>query len=259
MELTTLIVPIFFVLFVWWFSTGVILYLDQLPPRTFPTSMAGATAVGVGALMMLALSSHEATQTNAYVAFSAAILIWGWQEMAFLMGFITGSRRTACPPRATETQKFFYATEAILHHELALIATMLLLFAASWKQPNQIGAYTFFILWVMRLSAKLNLFFGVRNRYESFLPAHLAYLESYFGQRSLNLLFPVVVTAASVVAFMLWQHVFAADARAFERAGATLLATLLTLAVLEHWFLVIPLPVEKIWRWAIATAKRNAS
>ncbi len=252
MELTTLVFPAVFVLLVWWFSTGLILFLDQRPVKTYLTSMAGATALAIGALMMLALASHEATETNAYIGFTAALLVWGWQEMAFLMGFVTGTRRTLCPPQATETQKFLYATEAILFHELALIASMLVLFAASWKQPNQIGAYTFLILWVMRLSAKLNLFFGVRNRYESFLPPQLAYLESYFGKRSLNLLFPVVVTAASVAAYLLWQVALAQHASAFERTGYTLLATLLTLAVLEHWFLVLPVPVEKLWRWAMS-------
>jgi putative photosynthetic complex assembly protein 2 len=252
MDAPNLIIPVVFVFLVWWISTGVILYLDQLPPSTFFVSLSGATAVGVGALMMLALASHETTVVNAYIAFTAAILIWGWQEMAFLMGKITGTRRSACPRDATETQKFFYATEAILYHEIALIITLAVLFAASWKQPNQVGAYTFFILWVMRLSAKLNLFFGVRNRYESFLPPHLTYLESYFGRRSINLLFPVVVTAASVVAFLLWQSALATIATSYERVSLILLATLLTLAVLEHWFLVIPFSVEKMWKWALS-------
>jgi putative photosynthetic complex assembly protein 2 len=103
----------------------------------------------------------------------------------------------------------------------------------------------------MRLSAKLNLFFGVRNRYESFLPKKLAYLETYFGRRMINLLFPVVVTASSVAAFLLWQSALAPEQTPFHRASYSLLATLLSLAVLEHWFLVIPLKVEKMWQWAM--------
>jgi putative photosynthetic complex assembly protein 2 len=251
MDFSGILFPAVFVLLVWWVSTGVILYLDQLPSTTFSASLAATTAVGIGALMMLALSSHDATRANAYIAFTCALLVWGWQEMAFLMGYITGPRRTPCPVGATESKRFLYATEAILHHELTLLATVVVLFAATWRQPNQVGAYTFFILWVMRLSAKLNLFFGVRNRYESFLPAHLVYLKTYFGKRTLNWLFPVVVTAASVVAFLLWQSALSSHADAFQRSGKALLATLLSLAVLEHWFLVIPLPVEKIWNWAM--------
>ncbi len=251
MDPNSLIVPVVFVLLAWWFSTGIILYLDGLAAHTFPVSMAGATAVGIGALMLLALASHEATVANAYVGFACALAIWGWQEMAFLMGFITGSRRTPCPIGSSEASRFLFATEAIIYHELALIATLAVLFVASWNQPNQTGAYTFLVLWVMRLSAKLNLFFGVRNRYESFLPKKLQYLETYFGRRMINLLFPVVVTASSVVAFLLWQSALAPDQSLFHRAAQSLLATLLSLAVLEHWFLVVPLPVEKMWHWAM--------
>ena len=37
--------PILYALFVWWFSTGLILYLDRLPRHTFRWSMLGATAL----------------------------------------------------------------------------------------------------------------------------------------------------------------------------------------------------------------------
>jgi putative photosynthetic complex assembly protein 2 len=251
MNIPDFLYPATFVLLVWWFSTGAILYLDQLPRHTYPVSMSGATAVAVGALMLLAVGSHQTTLTSAYSAFTAAILLWGWHEMAFLMGFVTGSRKQACPPHASEWRRFLAATEAIIHHELALVATVVVLFAATWTQPNQLGAYTFFALWVMRLSAKLNLFFGVRNRYESFLPEQLAYMHTYFGKRTINWLFPVVVSAGTVAAFLLWQRALAPGADTFEHAAYTMLATLLSLAVLEHWFLVIPLNVERMWNWAM--------
>jgi hypothetical protein len=32
-------------------------------------------------------------------------------------------------------------------------------------------------------------------------------------------------------------------------AGFTILGTLMALAVLEHWFLVLPVPVAALWRW----------
>lgn len=240
-----------FTLLLWWFSTGLILYLDGLPRRTFARSLYGASAVAAAALIVLAITSRETSASSAYWGFTCAVLIWGWQEMAFLMGCVAGSRREACPARANEWERFQLATETILHHELALVVCLLLIYGATWQQPNQIGSETFLLLWVMRLSAKLNLFFGVRNQYTNFLPPHLRYLASYFGKRPLNLLFPVSVTAASIVAFVLWQIAVSAHASAFEIAGYSLLATLLSLAVLEHWFLVLPLPVESMWRWAL--------
>ena len=36
-------------------------------------------------------------------------------------------------------------------------------------------------------------------------------------------------------------------------------ATLLTLAVIEHWFLVLPVPAEAMWNWALGgRATKNA-
>ncbi|MFM7460418.1 MAG: DUF3623 family protein, partial [Burkholderiales bacterium] len=72
----------------------------------------------------------------------------------------------------------------------------------------------------------------------------------------INYLFPVVVTSSSVVSFLLWQATLTPGATPFENASYGLLATLLTLAVLEHWFLIIPLPVERVWNWAMRS--RNA-
>jgi putative photosynthetic complex assembly protein 2 len=31
----------------------------------------------------------------------------------------------------------------------------------------------------------------------------------------------------------------------------SLVGSLLALAVLEHWFLVLPLPSENLWKWAV--------
>jgi putative photosynthetic complex assembly protein 2 len=246
---------VLFTLFVWWFSTGLILFLDGLPRHTYRRSLAGATALAGAALVLIAGSSIEATAGNGYVAFAGSIVIWGWQELAFLMGYITGPRRSPCPPGSSEWQKFQFATETILHHEFALVACLLAIHAATWQQPNQVAVQTFLMLWVMRLSAKLNLFFGVRNQYAGFLPPHLSHLASYFGKRPLNLLFPVVVTPASVLAYVLWQSALSEHASPHAVVSMGLLATLLSLAVLEHWFLVLPLPVEGIWRWALGSRR----
>jgi putative photosynthetic complex assembly protein 2 len=59
------------------------------------------------------------------------------------------------------------------------------------------------------------------------------------------------------MAFLLWQTALAPTATPFEHVGYSLLATLLTLAVLEHWFLIIPLPVEKMWNWAMRSRDAN--
>jgi putative photosynthetic complex assembly protein 2 len=111
----------------------------------------------------------------------------------------------------------------------------------------------------MRQSAKLNLFLGVRNLSEEFLPEHLRYLESYFRKRPMNLLLPVSVTAATMLAALIWREALATHAKPFEIVGFTLVAMMLTLAILEHWFLVLPLPTTALWRWSLRSRKANRS
>ena len=67
----------------------------------------------------------------------------------------------------------------------------------------------------------------------------------------MNLLFPLSVTAGSLLAYALVDAARSAAAGSFEAIGATLLASLTILAVLEHWFLVLPLPVAALWRWGM--------
>lgn len=197
------------------------------------------------------VGSGDTSVAGAYTAFTCGLLVWAWVEMSFLMGFITGSRRSACPPDCSGRQRFVYAVQAILYHELAIIALLGVIVALTWNGPNQIGTWTFLTLWLMRLSTKLNLFFGVRNLSEEFLPEHLQYLKSFFTRKPMNLLFPLSVTAGTVIAVLLILRIAAPETTAFEAVGLTLITTLLVLAILEHWFLVLPLPFEALWRWGL--------
>ncbi len=249
--------PVLFVLLAWWFSTGAIFYLDGLPRRTFRYSMAGMTVVLVAALWGLSATAGDVSGSGAYIAFACALAVWGWQEMGFLMGFVTGPRRVRCPAGVGTAKRFSLAVETILFHELALAVSGLAVVAMTWGGDNQIGTWTFIALWTMRLSTKLNLFLGVPNLSEEVLPTHLAYLASYFAKRPMNLFFPVSVTLATTATGFAWGAVSALPGDAPELAGAVLIATILTLGVLEHWFLVVPLPVNAIWKWGLRSRAAN--
>jgi putative photosynthetic complex assembly protein 2 len=243
--------PVLFTLFIWWFSTGAILYLDGLPRWTFRWSLLGATVLLAVALLGLSKTSNDTSVAGAYVAFMCGVIAWGWVEVSFLLGLITGSRRRACPLGAMGWRRFVYALEAILHHELAIIVLATLLVSVTWGGSNQVGTWTFLVLWVMRQSAKLNLFLGVRNLNEQFLPDHLSYMQSYFRRRRMNILFPFSVTAATVLAVVIWERAWSPEVGATETIGLTFVGTLLTLAILEHWFLVLPVPAEALWSWGL--------
>jgi putative photosynthetic complex assembly protein 2 len=240
-------------LFVWWFSTGAVLYVIGLPPRTFRWSMAVATSVALLSLYGLWSSNSELTPSSAYAAFTFALLVWGWHEMSFLTGIVTGPRTTECPERQGDRAKLWPAVETVLYHEVAILLTALAIYSLVADGPNKTGLWTFVILWVMRLSAKFNVYLGVPNLTEEFLPAHLKYLKSYFCHRSMNLLFPLAITLSTVVTAMLVSAATAPGASDFEITRDTFLATLMGLAVLEHWFLVVPIPSASLWTWGLAS------
>lgn len=244
-----LALPALFALLAWWAGTGVILWLNRLPPWTRAWSMGGATLVALAALAGLRISSAVDTVPSAYCSFACAILVWAWQEIGFLLGYVTGPRRTPATPAITGWPRVSEAFRTVAHHELALLVLVAAVTIVSWGQPNPVGWWTIAVLWVMRQSAKLNLFLGVRNLYEEFLPVHLKYLHSYFRRQAMNPLFPLSVVLPMGVLVPMWTG--AAEApTAFSAAALSLVAALLTLAVAEHWFLVLPLPSHNLWRWA---------
>lgn len=240
-----------FALFAWWFGTGAILYVDRLPPRTFRWSFLSATLLVTVALHGLVRSSSDDSAFGAYLAFSCALVMWGWHELMFLMGWVTGPRKAACPPAARGWHRFWLATEVVLHHELALAATVGLVVALTWGGSNQVGTLTFVVLWVMRISAKLNIFLGVRNLTEDFIPHHLAYMKSYFRRAHINPLMPISLAGATGFTWLLVRSGIAEGASTHAVAGAALVATMLGLAGLEHLLLMVPVPDALLWKWAM--------
>ncbi|HEY8125521.1 MAG TPA: putative photosynthetic complex assembly protein PuhE [Methylocystis sp.] len=242
--------PILATLLLWWGSTGVLLYLDGLSRRSFLWSMAGATALFALALWGVVATRGETTASSAYYAFLCGLTAWAWQLVSYYMGFITGPCKTACPPHLQGWARFVEAVRTSLYHEVAIILCAIALVALTRNQPNQIGAWTFLILWWMHTSAKLNLYFGAPNLSEELLPEHLRYLATFMTRKPMNLFFPLSVTASTIVTVLIAQKAVAASTD-FELVGFTILATLMALAVAEHWFLVAPLRANALWSWGV--------
>lgn len=242
--------PILATVVAWWGATGVIAWLCNRPRDTYPTLLGGATAVLALSLYGLHVSRDDPTAGGALLAFASALGAWSWLEITFLTGAITGPRRTPCPHGCRGTDHFLHAVEAILWHELAIAAAAIVVVALTWDGANRIGTLAFLVLWGMRESAKLNLFFGVRNLGEAFLPERLRYLLSFFRRRQMNLLFPVSVTIGSWLAVEFAARALGAETE-FVATGHAMLATLCALAMLEHWLMVLPLPADALWRWSL--------
>ncbi len=242
--------PILFVLFVWWFSTGVVIYLNNRPSWTFPWSVSAATV-----LLALSLGSiHElrgsTTSAAAYWGFTYGLLAWAWTQLTFYTGVLTGPRQEPCHHDCGGVRHFWHAIETCLYHEIGAMLVGAAICAASLGGDNWCGAWTYAILWIMHSSAKINAVLGVRNLNEEFFPSHLKYLRSFLRERPINVLFPFSITGGSIAAVMIFQD-GAQAATPYAFTNAVFLGTMMALAVLEHWLLILPIPAATLWGWGL--------
>jgi putative photosynthetic complex assembly protein 2 len=235
--------------FCWWFGTGLILWLDRLPARTFRLSMAVWSVFGALSFWGVAVSMQSVSIFSAYLGFGSVIVMWGWHELAFLTGSITGPRRVDLEPGVVGIERFRQSLNVVLHHELALLANFGILWIMQVGQPNHVALCTFALLLFMRISAKLNLYFGVPQNGAQYLPPHLAYLASYFPIRAMTPWFVFSFGAAlGIWVWIVWQ---AQSGLVEVTTGWVLLASLLGLGILEHAMMMLPWPLERLWGWAI--------
>ncbi|MEM8774569.1 MAG: putative photosynthetic complex assembly protein PuhE [Pseudomonadota bacterium] len=245
-------------LFVWWFSTGAVLYVVR---RTEKSGVAGLVACTILGLVLLGfglwgfVASLPLTGVGAaYVAFLSAIAIWGWVELSFLTGTITGPNPHHCPDDLPGWERLVRAWGTIAYHEVLLT----MVFAAIWLYgagaENIVGVWTFTMLYLARISAKLNLFCGVPKINTEFLPEVLGHLPSHFKISKFNWLFPISITVLTCASALWIERVLIAES-AGEAVGYALLSAITALALLEHWLMVLPLPDAKLWRWMLPSPK----
>lgn len=239
-------------LFVWWFSTGAILLAVRRADRTgehLLLVLAGVPFLLIG--MALVAGSLQATGVAAvYQGFLGALAVWGWIELAFLAGAITGPMRDDAAPGQDGRARFMRAFATLAYHEGLLLVGLFGLAIASQGAPNRMALSTYMVLFLARICAKLNLFYGVPRINTEFVPARLTHLKSYFRQGPITIAFPIAITVLTALlaacAHALWTA--GTDARV---VGYALLTALTALALLEHWLMVIPLPDAKLWRWML--------
>ena len=249
-------------LFAWWFSTGAILAVVKRADRGGRRSHLWAVLLAVPVLVLggaMFVDTVPMGQVGAvYAAFFAALMVWGWVEMAFLCGIVTGPNTYPTPPEGVaEWERFVRAWGAVAYHEVLLVTCLVAMLTFAQGAANPFGAWTFAVLFGARISAKLNLFAGVPRINTDFLPDPLAHIPSHFRIRRMTWLFPVSVTALAFALGCFLERIAAAQSAA-DTVGFALLAAMTALALLEHWLMVVPLPDEKLWRWMLPAEARAA-
>ncbi|MEL6364719.1 MAG: putative photosynthetic complex assembly protein PuhE [Pseudomonadota bacterium] len=254
---SALFVPLAVAAFAWWLSTGVVLWLIGRRPKTYSATAVAASIVGVGGVLAAIQLQDRADVAGAYAGFAAGLACWAWHEVLFLLGYVSGPTKTVCPEGASLKTRFKGAWDALRHHELLLAAQGALLLVLTAGSPNSMAAWMFALLWAMRLSAKLLIFFGAPRVNRGFLPDHLAYLTSFFGYGASRAAGPAII-AIVLLAALLFISAHAAPAGGFEATALALLSALAALAALEHGALYAPLGDAALWRWATGLSDEHA-
>ncbi|MCZ8370648.1 MAG: putative photosynthetic complex assembly protein PuhE [Porphyrobacter sp.] len=252
------IVPFIVTVAIWFVATGLIAWADNRERATFSTSLLIGSFAGIAGLLVILASSLSAQVWAVYLSFVGALMVWGWHELSFLTGASAGPRRGPSDPSLTGVARFRQAAATVMHHEVALAVTALLLISLSWNATNQIGATVFVLMFAMRLISKINLFVGVPNSSSEMLPEQLAYLKTYFGRSRMTAL--LVVSIGTIAGATAWFAglALAAPVGSAQMVGASLLTTLSLLGVLEHLFLALPFRDGMLWGWAYPQQKAAA-
>ncbi len=240
--------PLVYAGVLWFVATGAVLALDSRNPRGFGRSLVLTGTLACVALLAVVYTRDDPSKLAAYVGFTAALMIWGWHELAFLTGAATGPRREPLPPGTTGWARFRLSAATLIHHEIALALTLALLAGLTWRTANPVAAQAFGLLFAMRLSTKLNIFIGVPHFDTAMLPPHLAYLGSYFRTRPFGVAMAFSLIALAAVAVALGHNALSLSGGA--AVGASLVFALVALGLLEHLFLVLPVKDAALWRWA---------
>jgi len=235
-------------IFVWWFATGAVFVLARRGENHEFRVALGVTAMAMLALYGLYASARMETVAGVYIAFGSAIAVWAWHEVMFLLGFIAGPRRFSATKGLSGGERFREAFATVRDHELAIAATAPIIVLLTAGGSNAVGLWTFAVLWVMRVSAKLCIHLGARHSLSALMPARQRYLTTYFRTDRTTPLLPVVIVLAGGV--FVWLCILAAGAQVPHSTGIALIATLLGLAILEHLLLLLPVPDSILWLWA---------
>ena len=241
----------------WWGSTGLIVLAVRSSEKRHNIVMVGAAFMAALGLAALIASSGSTSSSGAFTAFAGALLIWAFFEVAFLLGWITGPRKTPLPANVNGIQRFKFAAETVIHHELALIGTLAFLTITMWGSANHVGVMIFALLWVMRLASKFILFLGARHSLSELAPPRLAYLQSYFRTDRTTVLFPIIMVLGVVNFIFLSRAAILSDVPFFIVAHV-LAATFMLLALIELVFLNLPVRDSALWAWAMPRVAKSA-
>ena len=233
----------------WWLLTGLALLLVHQPQKIAHRGFIAHSILTLAAWICVPLNAASTSPIAVAGGFLLGLTIWGWLELSYLLGYVNGPNHQVYDGGPSTWRRFKGALATTIYHEAAALASVALLAAISVDQPNRTACYTVTVLCLMRWSAKLNLFFGVRAFNDRWLPDHLHYLTSYLRLGRSSWLLPVSTLVGFFITFEIYALAEQSNVMS-NQLSFYLVASLMLLASIEHIFLLFPVNEAALWRWA---------
>ena len=218
----------------WWAATGLTLAMQWSHVASVASIVVTSVLALVGAAL-IATTRKEASALGARMAFLGSAFIWWWCSSLFYAGYgvnITAPKGAAAGSAALAGQAIMATLPADMLGVLSLAAIAI----AVAKAPNKVALWSLAAFFGTLQTAKLNVFFGVRNSGVDWLPSHLSALAQFFGPTRNSALLPVTVLLLTVITAALMRGSRRAQDD-YHRHAYAMLALLVGLAVVEHIFL----------------------
>ncbi|MDG2459902.1 MAG: putative photosynthetic complex assembly protein PuhE [Luminiphilus sp.] len=236
-------------LLLWWLMTGLALMSVHQPRALKQPIFLLVTIIAAIAVWGVEANAAQHTTVATVTGFAMGLVIWAWLELSYLMGYITGPVKRPATDDMTWQQRFYNALGTTIYHELLVLGAVGIVCMLGAGLPNPTIQNTLAVLWLMRWSTKLNLFFGVRHFNSQWLPDNMRYITTYLrpGKNSWFIVFSTTFATYCTYLLFSYGHIAVEPATALS---LFLIAWLAVLAVLEHCFLMFPMGESALWRWA---------
>jgi len=235
----------FYSLVIWWVSTAIIIYFNFQPVVRFYFFLTSLSLALIWGFLWVKHRNDD-TIKGAYISFTGALFVWGFVEVSFYTGYIVGPYVRPIFAISPSWQAFHQAVHRSIYHEMMIMTLGIAALGIFWKAKNKFGLITFFILWFAHQSCKLNVFFGVSNIGQEFIPDAVSDMTPYMTVANMNWLFPFSITLNTLIAYKFLKNARNKGEMNWRRIGYILVGMMALLALVEHWLLVLPLN-ESLW------------
>lgn len=242
--------PVLYAIVLWWFSTGLIMLAYDRAQLIMRFGFFSATIALFIAFAGVYIIRNDASAMGVYIAVTCGVTMWGWQLTSYYYGFITGIQPEENHANISIPQRFWKTLGASIYHELFALSFAVIMIFILWSAENRWTLWMYLALWLLHSSAKLNVFFGVRNFRMEFLPSHMHHLDKYLLKAKNNAYFPVSIVVSTSIALALLYKGVQPTSSAIEQIGCLVVATMMGLGILEHWLMILPLPAA-LWGFGI--------